>query len=101
LIIEEGKHERWVYFLVSGRVRVVKHGMEINILDQAGDVFGEMAILDGTARSASIYAIDETVCLATDASYLDRLSDNDRNSIHMHPISCICRTLIKSPKGNG
>jgi CRP-like cAMP-binding protein len=52
--------------------------VEINILDQAGDVFGEMAILDGTARSASLYAIDETVCLATDASYLDRLSDNDR-----------------------
>ena len=78
LIIEEGKHEKWVYFLVSGRVRVVKHGMEINILDQAGDVFGEMAVLDGKARSASIYAVDETVCLTTDASYLDRLSDNDR-----------------------
>jgi len=26
LIIEEGKHENWVYFLVSGRVRVVKQG---------------------------------------------------------------------------
>jgi hypothetical protein len=28
--------------------------------------------------SASVYALDETVCLATDASYIDRLSDNDR-----------------------
>ncbi len=78
LIIEEGKYDSWVYFLVSGKVRVVKHGTEINILDQTGDVFGEMAILDSTARSASIYAIDETVCLATDSSYLDRLSESDR-----------------------
>lgn len=35
-------------------------------------------LLDSTARSASIYAMSETVCLATDASYLDRLADNDR-----------------------
>jgi len=78
LIIEEGKYDSWVYFLVSGKVRVVKHGTEINTLDQAGDVFGEMAILDSTPRSASIYAIDETVCLATDSSYLDRLPDSDK-----------------------
>jgi CRP-like cAMP-binding protein len=78
LIIEEGKYDSWVYFLVSGKVRVIKHGTEINILDQTGDVFGEMAMLDSTARSASIYAIDETACLATDSSYMDRLSENDK-----------------------
>ncbi len=78
LIIEEGANDSWVYFLVSGKVKVVKHGVEINILDQTGEVFGEMGMLDSTARSASIYAMSETVCLATDASYLDRLPDNDR-----------------------
>lgn len=77
LIIEEGDYDSWVYFLVSGKVRVVKHGVEINILDQTGDVFGEMGIIDGAARSASIYAVEETACLATDASYIDRLSEND------------------------
>lgn len=45
LIIEEGTNDSWVYFLVSGKVRVVKHGVEINILDQAGEVFGEMGII--------------------------------------------------------
>ncbi len=39
LIIEEGKYDNWVYFLVSGRVRVVKHEVEINVLDQTGEVF--------------------------------------------------------------
>lgn len=54
LIIEEGKYDNWVYFLVSGRVRVVKHEVEINVLEQTGEVFGEMGMLGGTARSASI-----------------------------------------------
>ena len=78
LIIEEDNYDNWVFFLVSGKVRVVKKGMDINTLDQTGDVFGEMGIIEGMARSASIYAIEETVCLATDASYMDRLSDNDK-----------------------
>ena len=37
-----------------------------------------MGVIDGSARSASVYAIDETVCLAIDASYIDRLSGNGK-----------------------
>ena len=59
-------------------MKIVKHGEELSILRRKGDVFGEMAVIDGSARSASVYAVDETVCLATDASYLDRLTGNDR-----------------------
>lgn len=78
LIIEEGQYDNWVYFLVSGKVRIVKHGKELGVLDRRGDIFGEMGVIDGSARSASVYAVDETVCLATDASYVDRLSGNDK-----------------------
>ena len=78
LILEEDSYDNWIYFLVSGKVRVVKHGEELSVLSRKGDLFGEMGIIDGSARSASVYAIDETVCLATDASYVDRLSGNDK-----------------------
>ncbi len=78
LIMEEGSFDCWIYFLISGKVRVVKHGEELSILRRKGDVFGEMGVIDGSARSASVYAVDETVCLATDGSYLDRLTGNDR-----------------------
>ncbi len=78
LIIEEGQHDNWVYFLVSGKVSIVKDNKELSVLDGRGDVFGEMGVIDGSARSASVYAVDEAVCLATDASYVDRLSGNDR-----------------------
>jgi len=78
LILEEGFFDAWIYFLVSGKVKIVKHGEDLSILQRAGDIFGEMSIIDGSPRSASVYAVDKTVCLATDASYIDRLSDKDR-----------------------
>jgi len=78
LILEEGQYDCWIYFLVSGKIRVVKHNKDLSVLRRTGDVFGEMGIIDGSPRSASVYAVDETVCLATDASYIDRLSGNDK-----------------------
>lgn len=78
LILEEDSYDNWIYFLISGKVRIAKNGKELTILRRIGDVFGEMGVIDGSARSASVYAIDETVCLAIDASYIDRLSGNDK-----------------------
>ncbi len=80
LILEEGQYDNWVYFLVSGKVRIVKGDKELSVLDRRGDIFGEMGVINGSARSASVYAVDETVCLSTDASYADRLSGKDRVS---------------------
>ncbi len=78
MIIEEGYYDDRIYFLISGKVSVVKHEETLSTLQRAGDVFGEMGIIDGSPRSASVYAVDKSVCLVTDASYIDRLSGNDR-----------------------
>ncbi len=80
LILEEGVFDCWIYFLISGKIRVVKQNEDLSILKRTGDVFGEMGIIDGSPRSASIYAVEEVVCLATDASYVDRLSGNEKNA---------------------
>ncbi len=77
-ILGEGMLDSWIYFLISGKVRVVKSNKELSYLQRTGDVFGEMGIIDGSPRSASVYAVGETICLATDASYIDRLSGNDK-----------------------
>lgn len=78
LILEEGAYDNWIYFIISGKVKIVKGDKELSVLNRIGDIFGEMGVIDGSARSASVYAVDETVCLATDASYVDRLSGNDK-----------------------
>ncbi|MDJ0828886.1 MAG: cyclic nucleotide-binding domain-containing protein [Desulfobacterales bacterium] len=73
LIIREGDIDPWLYFLLSGKVRVRKQGVDLFILDNIGDIFGEMRLLDGLDRSASVYAEGKTVCLAVQTSATDRL----------------------------
>ncbi|MGV8058122.1 MAG: Crp/Fnr family transcriptional regulator [Smithellaceae bacterium] len=77
-IIEEGSYDNWIYFLVDGNVRIVKEGAEIDTLRRTGDVFGEMCVIDGSPRSASVEAIDDVICLATDVSFMDSLYSEDK-----------------------
>ena len=77
-IIEEGSFDNWVYFLITGKVKVVKHDEEISVLQRTGDIFGEMCIIDGSARSATVSAIDDTTCLATDISFVDSMGSEDK-----------------------
>ncbi len=78
LILKENNYDCWIYFLVSGKIRIEKHGKDLSVLERTGAIFGEMGIIDGSPRSASVYAINEAVCLATDISYIDRLSGKDK-----------------------
>jgi CRP-like cAMP-binding protein len=54
-----------MYIIVDGRVRVHDGDQEIATLGE-GNFFGEMALLDTVARSASVTAIEETRLLQID-----------------------------------
>jgi len=61
VIISGDETARDVYLIVSGRVRVTYHaaaGTEVTFRDQvAGEMFGEMGVLDDSPRSASVVAV--------------------------------------------
>ena len=73
-IIKEGDFDPWLYFLLSGKIRISKEGMEINTINKKGEIFGEMRIIDSLSRSASVFAVGKTICLAVDTSAKNRLS---------------------------
>lgn len=77
-IVEEGRSDTWLYFLMYGRIKISKQGKEVAVLRNKGEVFGEMGALDSSRRSASAHAITDTVCLATDIFYLEKLTGNDK-----------------------
>ncbi len=83
IIIPEGTFDSWVYVVISGEVQVIKQGNQICKLDEVGTVFGEMAVIDGEARCASVQATKETLCLAFDASLMERLEPQDRNTFYL------------------
>ncbi|MDQ5986588.1 MAG: hypothetical protein CSYNP_02318 [Syntrophus sp. SKADARSKE-3] len=79
-IIAEDSYDNWVFFLISGAVRVVKDGETVDKITRTGDIFGEMCIIDGQARSASVHAIGPVVCLATDVSFIEHLPPEEKTA---------------------
>ena len=79
-IIEEGAEDSYLYFLLTGKVRVKKEGVPISIMEKEGEIFGEMRVLDGLTRSATAIAEEKTVCLAVDTSATDRLGSKDERA---------------------
>jgi CRP-like cAMP-binding protein len=77
-ISREDEFDQRIYFIVSGKVRVTRNGVEIKVLARTGDVFGEMRLLSLAARTSSVSAVDETVCLVTDVSAMENLRKEDR-----------------------
>ena len=77
-IVEQGRSDTWLYFLMFGRVRISKNGKEVTVLTRKGEIFGEMGALDSSRRSASAHALTDTVCLATDMFYIEKLTGNDK-----------------------
>lgn len=77
IIIQEGATDQWLYFLLSGKIRISKNGVHISTFDNTGEVFGEMRIIDGLSRSTSIHAEGKTTCLAVDTSAKHRLDSDD------------------------
>ena len=58
LMAEEGERGRTFFVIESGEAAVLVHGNEVRKLGP-GDAFGEMALIDKTARSATIKADTE------------------------------------------
>ena len=64
LIIAHGDRDKDVFFILDGQARVTLFsglGREVAYRDiQPGDIFGELAAIDGRERSASVIALEPT-----------------------------------------
>ncbi|MFP4331044.1 MAG: Crp/Fnr family transcriptional regulator [Spirochaetaceae bacterium] len=67
-LVEQGESGVGLFIITSGKVRVEKKGASGKPLVIAehgpGDVIGEMSVIDGAPRSASVLALEETETLA-------------------------------------
>jgi CRP/FNR family transcriptional regulator, cyclic AMP receptor protein len=78
VITHQGDYDCWLYVILKGEVRIVRNEEEIARLNAQGGTFGELAVIDGEARSASVYAVTDTACLAIDGSFMDRLEKQEK-----------------------
>lgn len=78
LIVDESTYDGWIYYLISGRVRIVKAGNELAVLQHTGDVFGEVGGMGSGALSVSVIALEASTCLKIDLSSVDGLPNENR-----------------------
>jgi hypothetical protein len=64
-IFREGDHGDCLYIILEGSVRIHKGGRELAILGRLQPL-GEMAVLDGSPRSASATALQDTTMIKVD-----------------------------------
>lgn len=83
VIIEEGAQDSWLYFLVLGELMVEHQGVAVHNLKTFGEMFGEMGLIDGSPRSATVKAVGPSVCLALDASLFGKLDPADRAALKL------------------
>ncbi len=72
VVLKEGDLDNWVYFLISGQLKVVKRGVVLSQFSRQGDVFGEVSAVDGTPRSATIMAVKQSTCLTLDLGKVEK-----------------------------
>lgn len=77
-IIEEGAAHGWVFYLISGKVKIIKKGKPLMVLQRGGDVFGEMSALGPSQTTASVSAIEDTVCLTVSIADIDQSSASNK-----------------------
>lgn len=83
-IIQEGEFDCWIYFLINGKLEIIKKDKIITRLQNPGDLFGEMGVISGSPRSATVRAADtKTLVLGVDSSTVDRkLREKDHSLAH-------------------
>jgi len=85
-IIKDGEQAVAFYMVVKGKVEIMKGSESLNT-QGPGESFGEMALLDGFPRSATIRAAEDTECLVmTRWDFAAELHTNPSIALAMLPV---------------
>lgn len=94
-ITREGEFDSWLYIILSGEVTISSQGTIIASINSPGATIGEMAIVDGEPRSASVSAVTETTTLSIDMSVTDRMSSVERERFEAVFYRLLAKILVE------
>jgi hypothetical protein len=91
VIVREGEHTAGCFIIVTGQVEVVKGAdpAKATVLAQMGpgEIFGEMAMIDDSPRSATVRALSATECVGLRRSdFMAELQRTPEIAVHMLPV---------------
>ena len=74
IVCEEDSESESMFFIHSGSVTVSKQGVVLAVL-KAGDYFGEMSLVTGSSRNATVVTLESSVLFEISADEFDRIFD--------------------------
>jgi CRP/FNR family transcriptional regulator, cyclic AMP receptor protein len=96
MLFQQGDEGDALYGVIEGLVRISitgEHGKELILgLMEPGDIFGEIALLDGLPRTADAYAAEETLLLMIDRAQFVTLLERE-GRLARHVIELLCERL--------
>ncbi len=98
IIFNEGDAGEALYLIVSGTVEVFRAGKPLKVLREA-DYFGELAVLTGEARNASVRALTDCLLLRLEQSDFHRVLAGNFDAV-LAVIRSICRRLQQTGSGD-
>jgi len=75
-LFTEGDESFDLYILLSGSVRVLKGGRQVAVIDGDGAYFGEISVLLGTPRTATLVAAEESRLLVVPQDHVAEFFGN-------------------------
>ena len=100
LVVEEGKASGKTFYMINkGKVKVSRmneEGKEVVLtMLGSGDFFGEMSLLDGSARSADVATVEKVqIYSLSSRAFLDFLKQHDK--IAMNLLLVLCQRIRRS-----
>ena len=95
-IIKEGTIDSRFYILLSGQLEVRVGNKPVASITRAGEVFGELALVNHDKRLASVVAASKAVCLAVDQKFLQDIHPRDEDpAFHASLFEFVARLIAK------
>jgi CRP-like cAMP-binding protein len=96
VIIKEGSIDSRIYILLSGELEVRVGDKRVAAISRAGEVFGELALVNQDKRLASVIASTRAVCLAVDQKFLQDIRPRDEDpAFHAALFEFVARLVAK------
>lgn len=98
VVCEEGEVSDAMYVILEGQLRVFKHDGEGNEVDiavlKSGDFFGEMSMLDGEPRSATVACLTDCHLFMLDRlAFMSMLLQADTQTVFFSIISALVKRV--------
>ncbi len=96
VIIKEGSIDSRIYILLSGELEVRVGDKKVAAIARAGEVFGELALVNQDKRLASVLASTNAVCLAVDQKFLQDIHPREEDpDFHASLYQFVARLVVR------